>query len=664
MAELEIDKFSKALSRYNDYSSSGSAGPLHYPFNVLYNEDRRSVLQRYFRQHTRGRVSALLQLDLLLRPQSTIKDPETAKQYKRQQNRASSLNVPIYDFVDCADDPREHALDFPHMLDTLRELNWPIPLSIERTVDSLDQGPPRSRPEALSDGKDSATTDYVGVRFPEKYTTDPKCRFILLETQSSEQYRLNVSEDVLFLILSYHQVSPTYLHFLSYFGPQSGLSDPRFPNFKCQTAFSHTDHAISALGRTGLHLRVSFRLWTVVEKRADARDGFGKLSGWSKPQAIIYHHFDVGEGRALWILTVPRRSSGSSEERNALWTQIRSSIGANRGAGGVIKVGSELHADRFAGALDALLAISEWAVGDFELYLQHVEEELDILTDRYLQDGNLPSVSERVLQSVNHWIQEIDHCGIKCESNAGVLEKLLDLYSGLAEQARHLTQCRWLEDCARDIEVFRAQLKQMVDEMRELHSRTQVLKSVAMAREDFIMKLLQNRQTSKIGYFTELTSDGANVNRAFQIITLVSLPITAISTLFSTDIVKFNNVSGPLHFSFSWMALVWFSVSMTLFSLLLYFWFKRLQSNANWREGKRYLEAMQDEWALLRSAEENGGGDGTTTKVDAVGSSRAGLVGFPGERSSRLSPLRFRGGGVRIPKMGDVLSRRSRLPTS
>jgi hypothetical protein len=182
MASPELDKFVKALSRYNDYSSSTAAGPVHYPFNVLYNTDRKKLVEAYFRHHEKVRFRILLQLNLLSRLPSAIHDSETIKQYKRQQNRAGDLNVPIYDYDNYAagSEFQEYAISFPRLNDMLGRLRWPVPLSLERTAESLAQGPPKASAQtnSLSNGNGSPPLDCVGVRLPDAYMEDPKCRFV------------------------------------------------------------------------------------------------------------------------------------------------------------------------------------------------------------------------------------------------------------------------------------------------------------------------------------------------------------------------------------------------------------------------------------------------------------------------------------------------------
>lgn len=133
-------------------------------------------------------------------------------------------------------------------------------------------------------------------------------------------------------ILSYHQVHPSYLDFVSVFGRQIEHQELRFSGFRAQkfldkvsdsqtqvgrrnaelsntgepvpgqtAARFHATPAVSALGRSGRCIQLSWNLKTVVDNstrgKAEHRDD------WSIRQAAFYHQFDVENGNTLWIAT-------------------------------------------------------------------------------------------------------------------------------------------------------------------------------------------------------------------------------------------------------------------------------------------------------------------------------------------------------------------------
>lgn len=317
----------------------------------------------------------------------------------------------------------------------------------------------------------------------------PRC-FRLFETEWSDSHTLNITEDMLFLILSFHQVSPAYLNFITCFSSQTGSSDLRFGGFRSQAAFRHADdRGIKELARSGINYQLCLKLRTVLERDPNVKDKPGRVSGPSKLQAAIYHHFDVREARAFWIVTAPKRSFENSAKANVLWDQIRLSISECRTADGrTVKVASGAERHRFAGSLGIFVTVAEWSLSDFAFYIQHIEEQLDGLTDQYLEDRNIPEVDESTLQKINYQIQELNHCVLNLESNVSVLKNLIAFYSSLLSNTRHLAECAWLQTCVSEVAEFRKQVRAMVGETQEIMARANVLRQLARNREDFVSR--------------------------------------------------------------------------------------------------------------------------------------------------------------------------------
>jgi hypothetical protein len=110
------------------------------------------------------------------------------------------------------------------------------------------------------------------------------------------------------LLLSFHQVMPSYLDFISAFGLQLEQRDARFSGFHEQTTLSVPEMkrpVMPQLGRSGRGYQLCYNLKAVVDKGKKGKD-----KDWSKRQAVIHHQFDVDKGTALWICTEGRKTSG------------------------------------------------------------------------------------------------------------------------------------------------------------------------------------------------------------------------------------------------------------------------------------------------------------------------------------------------------------------
>src|SRR5262249_43909072 len=104
-------------------------------------------------------------------------------------------------------------------------------------------------------------------------------------------------------ILSFHQVMPEYLDFMTSFGLQSSARDVRFSGFRRQVNLKQPPAAlvVDSLGRSGRQYQLAYNLKGVTLKGVDVDDV--QKSEWSIRNAAFYHQFDVGTGRAVWIVT-------------------------------------------------------------------------------------------------------------------------------------------------------------------------------------------------------------------------------------------------------------------------------------------------------------------------------------------------------------------------
>src|ERR1700722_813047 len=79
---------------------------------------------------------------------------------------------------------------------------------------------------------------------------------------------LNITRRMLLRILSYHQVMPAYLDFISVFGSQDDPKDLRFSGFREQTLISKGDKIrgpeVTSLGRSGRQIQLCYNLKAVA----------------------------------------------------------------------------------------------------------------------------------------------------------------------------------------------------------------------------------------------------------------------------------------------------------------------------------------------------------------------------------------------------------------
>ncbi|KAF4460055.1 serine threonine kinase [Fusarium albosuccineum] len=127
---------------------------------------------------------------------------------------------------------------------------------------------------------------------------DPKCRFIFIQAEHSRA-PLNCSRDSFSHILSFHQVPPSFLDFVSSFGSTHYPTDYHMTGFHCDDTLDVPESnllSISKLGRSGREHRMQYLLRSV--ERDTGPDGSKR---WNIRQMAVHHAYDLSTGKALWI---------------------------------------------------------------------------------------------------------------------------------------------------------------------------------------------------------------------------------------------------------------------------------------------------------------------------------------------------------------------------
>jgi len=166
-------------------------------------------------------------------------------------------------------------------------------------------------------------------------------------------------------ILTYHQVMPGYLDFLSVFGSQAEARDLRFSGFREQTTLKKPARGpiIPALGRSGRQFQLSYNLKAVACRSKSGTD-ISKQQ-WSIRQAAIHHQFDVEEGTTLWIVT---QGNLSIKERVTEMTAVHGRQ-EDRAFG--------TKEECFSTSLTTHLLYCHWSVEEWRWYIQWLEEVIE-----------------------------------------------------------------------------------------------------------------------------------------------------------------------------------------------------------------------------------------------------------------------------------------------
>ncbi|KAK0661222.1 hypothetical protein QBC41DRAFT_330499 [Cercophora samala] len=378
---------------------------------------------------------------------------------------------------------------------------------------------------------------------------DPKSRFIYIYANHSRD-RLRITRSMLTLILSFHQVMPEYLDFLQSFGLQTAARDLYFSGFRRQIALKKppTGPDLNALGRSAQQYQIAYNLKGVTEKSA---------TEWSIRNAAIYHRYDVNSDRAVWIVT-----KGGSD--------LYDSYKELTDSGGRPEDRAFLSADQcFLASLSPHLLFSRWSVHDWRGYLRWLEDKVEkdsllgVLGPR--EPGQRPKrYQARDVQHMQFWQERASEAVVVLEGNIEVLMSLAQFYQGLAHDDRFPRR-----SCADDIADFVSQLDTMIADLRNDVNRASALVKTTADRKELIIQHRQNETEERMHRLNKNMKEETLVVRIITIVTLVYLPATFVSTLFSTDIIKYQDDKYP-NGKFSETAMVrWIQVTVPLTALTL-----------------------------------------------------------------------------------------------
>jgi hypothetical protein len=171
---------------------------------------------------------------------------------------------------------------------------------------------------------------------------------------------LKLTRTMMARLLTYHQVMPAYLDFVSVFGLQARPRDLRFSGFREQTLLSNPPRvpAMSSLGRSGRQFQLCYNVKAPFHKTAPHKI-------WTIRQAAIHHQFDVVEGTSLWVVTK------GDLELKARIEQLTGPLGRPEDRS------LTTPQDCFRSSLAVHLLLCHWSNEEWRWYIQSLEDEID-----------------------------------------------------------------------------------------------------------------------------------------------------------------------------------------------------------------------------------------------------------------------------------------------
>ncbi|KAI3539966.1 hypothetical protein CABS03_02369 [Colletotrichum abscissum] len=354
-----------------------------------------------------------------------------------------------------------------------------------------------------------------------------RCRFVYLCAETALG-PLEVHVRMLLRLLTFYQVMPQFLDFLSiYASPHGRDKELRFSGFKTETVLSNpiSDTVIPELGRSGRRYQLCFNLKTVAQK---------SRVGWKIRQAAVHHQFDIGRGSQMWIVGDPH-------------AVLKERTGEIFPEGHSFPTSFSTMQQSFASSLDIHLEFAQWAASEWRWHILFLEQGAEELTKpaRVRERAHIEHLEPESLSDVQKWEEKASDAVMALESNANIMKLLQKFYRDLLKDENFPKGDRHV--CLQRVKKFASQLEELICEANMQISRTKNLVKVVADRKTILIQHLQTQNAIISSKLTASMYEQADQSameaiavRIVTIVTLIYLPATFSSTFFSTDVVKYQ----------------------------------------------------------------------------------------------------------------------------
>ncbi|KAL8668913.1 MAG: hypothetical protein Q9168_006473 [Polycauliona sp. 1 TL-2023] len=335
---------------------------------------------------------------------------------------------------------------------------------------------------------------------------------------------LKVSRRMLTRILTYHQVMPCFLDFICNFGLSNDAREMRHSGFRELVLLKGTSGglAIPSLGRSGRQFQLCYNLKSVLPYET------GPPARWAVEQTLVHHQFDIEQGTTLWIIV-----KGDLDLKDRIQSMTGKDGRPRDRAFGTPE-------ECLRSSLVVHLLHGYWSSDYWRWYIQHIEDTID----------NEDKVNEIVMV---------------LQANTEVLASLQRFYEALLDNDDFTLK----DACRDDIMAFAKQMAEMIHDSSMQIARAKLLVQIVSDRKDLILQHLQGQTTQRMEDLTVSmhqvaveSHKEAIIMRLITVVTLIYLPGTFVSTVFSTDIIRYSD-SGEKMFSRDALSL-WAQVTVPL----------------------------------------------------------------------------------------------------
>ncbi|KAK3904039.1 hypothetical protein C8A05DRAFT_42815 [Staphylotrichum tortipilum] len=443
---------------------------------------------------------------------------------------------------------------------------------------------------AFDKGQKLENVDEVEAHVVGVDTNDPWWRFIFIFSKDSRS-ALGCSKEQLSMLLTYHQVMPSFLDLVFTF--QDRREKPlNYALFRHENYLDVTSPSLSLphLGRSGIQVQHAFNLLTV--ERADA---VWEHNQWPLRHASLYHSLDLKTGRAVYIVM-----KGNAE----LAARIKTATDTNRHLRPDTPRTSE---QSFLASLQVHLIMLEWSVESWGKYIDSMDDRLQDksieariapvakvaspvnLAQRLgseiplvKQGGATAMVDTAMVDEPHSLIDQLDDLenrfsfdqlqrlglmGDELGQSILALEQSRAVVSQVQEQYETVIASHAFntfvnqEKCNGDVAAFFRRLRSVLQDMDVHHRRLQALARTVEVDKQLFQSLIQHTsmQTSKAFQLVAQTSSHEMMQwthrmheiaiktkqetlsmHVITVFTLIFLPGTFVATLFSSGVLRWD----------------------------------------------------------------------------------------------------------------------------
>lgn len=417
---------------------------------------------------------------------------------------------------------------------------------------------------------------------------------------------LNLTQDALLRILTYHQVMPAYIDFLLVYGTRDEDRELRFTGFRSRTTLQNPlpGCTIADLHRSGRQHELCYNLKAVAVKESGKSQQ--PRNRWKIRQAAIYHRFDLGSGTALWIIGDPRETV-----KNDLKDVLPEGPVPSEFNFGTVP-------DAFMASLDTHLVLVNWASASWRWHIQDLEETIDDMTRPAIlfdyESRDQPEVAPRAVTLVQEYEDKVNETLMVIEANLKIFSSLLTSYTALVEDKNFPLNER--DACKAAVGVFSTKIEEYAYDLRMQADRARVLSKVATDRKNIVLQQLQTQTAikqealaSSMWAFSNNSQKETIAMRIITAITLLYLPPTFVCTFFGTDVIKYqDDGKGSVYFSIEALkSFFYVTVPLWVITVAVVYYLNKTETKRRGRSAMEMVSKYPVLWTPSNTSSASGG---------------------------------------------------------